>query len=88
MFVLAYNNIEGNQVSVDSSKSFFLPRVKIENYNIEIDGRNSYDQSIVDLIKQCDKIRIKIDNNANVSNDDNAPSFKYKAILVIQKTME
>ena len=32
--------------------------------------------------------RDEIDNNANVSNDDNAPSFKYKAILVIQKTIE
>ena len=38
LFVLAYNNKEGNnQVSIDSSKKYFLPRVKIENYNIEID---------------------------------------------------
>ena len=58
LFVLAYDNKEGNnKVSVNSYKKYFLPRVKIENYNIEIDGRNSYDQSIVDLIKQCDKIR-------------------------------
>ena len=41
MFVLAYNNTTGdNQVSIDSFKKSFLPRVKIENYNIEIDGRN------------------------------------------------
>ena len=40
------------QVSIDSSKKYFLPRVKIENYNIEIDGRNFYDQPINDLIKQ------------------------------------
>ena len=41
MFVLAYNNKTGdNQVSIDSFKKSFLPRVKIENYNIEIDGRN------------------------------------------------
>ena len=47
MFVLAYNNKEGdNKVSVDSYKKYFLPRVKIENYNIEIDGRNFYDQAI------------------------------------------
>ena len=44
LFVLAFNNKEGNnQVSVDSYKKYFLPRVKIENYNIEIDGRNFYD---------------------------------------------
>ena len=29
----------------------------IKNYNIEIDGRNFYDQSINNLIKQYDEIR-------------------------------
>ena len=33
------------------------PRVKIDNYNIEIDGRNFYDQPINDSIKQYDEIR-------------------------------
>ena len=57
LFVLAYKNTAGNnQVSVDSYKKFFLPRVKIENYNIEIGGRNFYDQPINDSIKQYDKI--------------------------------
>ena len=57
-FVLAYNNKEGNnKVSVDSFKKYFFPRFKIENYNIEIDGRNFYDQPINDLIKQYDEIR-------------------------------
>ena len=57
-FVLAYNNKEGyNKVSVDFYKKYFLPRVKIENYNIEIDGRNFYDQPINDSIKQYDEIR-------------------------------
>ena len=58
LFVLAYNNIEGNnQVSIDSFRKYFLPRIKIKNYNIEIDGRNFYDQSVNDSIKQYDKIR-------------------------------
>ena len=58
LFVLAYNNTAGNdQVSVDSYKKYFLPRVKIENYNIEIDGRNFYDQPINDSIKPYDEIR-------------------------------
>ena len=49
LFVLAYNNTTGNdQVSVNYFKNYFLPRVKIENYNIEIDGRNFYDQLIND----------------------------------------
>ena len=49
MFVLAYNNAAGdNQVFVDSFKKYFLPRFKIENYNVEIDGRNFYDHPIND----------------------------------------
>ena len=58
LFVLTYNNKEGNnQVSIDSYKIYFHPRVKIENYNIEIDGRNFYDQAINDSVKQYDEIR-------------------------------
>ena len=58
MFVLAYNNKEGdNKVSVDSYKKYFLPRVKIENWNIEVDGRNFYDRAINDSIKQYEEIR-------------------------------
>ena len=38
--VLAYNNAGGaNRVSVDSHQKYFLPRVNIESYNIEINGR-------------------------------------------------
>ena len=41
LFVLAYDNTAGNnQVSFDSYQKYFLPRVKIKNCNIEIDGRN------------------------------------------------
>ena len=44
LFLLASENTENNnQVSDDSFKKYFLPRVKIENCNIEIDGRNFYD---------------------------------------------
>ena len=58
LFVLVYNNTAGNdQVSVDSYKKYFLPRVKIDNCNIEIDGRNFYDQPINDSIKQYDEVR-------------------------------
>ena len=58
LFVLAYDNTGGNnQFFIDSSKKYFLPRVKIKNYNIEIDGKNFYDQPINDSIKQYDEIR-------------------------------
>ena len=56
-FVFAYNNTKGNnQVSFDSFKKYFFPRFKNENYNIEIDGRNFYDQPINDSIKQYEEI--------------------------------
>ena len=56
MFVLTYGNTaddndHNNQVSINSFKKYFLPRVKIENYDIEIDGRNCDDQPINDSIK-------------------------------------
>ena len=58
LFVLAYDNTTGdNQVSDNSFKKYFLPSAKIENYNIEIDGRNFYDQPINDSIKQYDEVR-------------------------------
>ena len=51
LFALAYDNTAGNdQVSIGSFKIYFLPRVKIENDNIEIDERNFYDQWISDSI--------------------------------------
>ena len=39
------------------SKKNFLLRVKIENYNIETDGRNFYDQPVNDVIKKYDEVR-------------------------------
>ena len=58
MFVLTYDNTAGdNQVSDNSFKKYFLPSVKIENYNIEIDWRNFFDQPINDSIKQYDEVR-------------------------------
>ena len=52
LIVLSHDNTAGyNEDFDDSFKKYFLPRVKIENCNIEIDGRNFYDQPINDLIK-------------------------------------
>ena len=58
LFVFGHDNTAGNnQVSDDSFKKYFLSRVKIENYNIKIDGRNFYDQPINDSIKQYNEVR-------------------------------
>ena len=58
LFALAYRDSGGaNRVTADFHRRYFLPRVKIENYNTEIDERNFYDQPINDLIKQYDEAR-------------------------------
>ena len=58
LFFLAYDNNAGDDlVTANSHRRYFLPRIKIENYNIKIDGRNFYDQPINDLIKQYDEVR-------------------------------
>ena len=46
-----------NVINQNSNRKYFLPRLGIKNCNIEIDGRNFYDQTINDSIKQYDKIR-------------------------------
>ena len=56
LFVLPYAHGD-NFTNENSYRKCFHPRLKIKNYNIEIDGRNFYDESINDLIKQYDEIR-------------------------------
>ena len=46
-----------NLTTENSYDKYFLQRLKIGNYNIEIDGRNFYDQSTNDSIKQYDEIK-------------------------------
>ena len=46
-----------NFTTENSYNKYFLPRSKLDNYNIEIDNRNFYDQPINDSIKQDGKIR-------------------------------
>ena len=58
LFVNAYRDRGGtNIVTADSHRRYFFPRVKIENYNIDIDRINFYDKPINDLIKQYDEVR-------------------------------
>ena len=59
LFVLAFDNTDNGAKKVErnSHTKYFLPRVDITNYNVLIDGRNFYNQSINDLVKQYDKIR-------------------------------
>ena len=44
LFLLTYRDLGGaNRVTADAHRRYLLPRVKIENCNMEIDGRNFYD---------------------------------------------
>ena len=56
LFVLAYGR-ENDNATENGHRKYFLPRMKINNYNIEIDGKKFYDQSINDLIKQNYEVR-------------------------------
>ena len=57
MFVFPYIGGGGNNIIMeDAYRKYFLSRLKIENYNIENDARNFYDQPINDSIKQYNKI--------------------------------
>ena len=56
LFVFSY--IRGANLTTENSyDKYFLPKLKIDNYNIEIVGRNFYDQSINDSVKQYHEIR-------------------------------
>ena len=46
-----------HEAGIKNNKRYFLPRGEINNYIVLIDGRNFYDQSINDLIKQYDEVR-------------------------------
>ena len=56
LFAVAY--VRGDNVANENSYTKYgLPRFKIKNYNVEIDGRNFSDQSVNDLVKQYEEIR-------------------------------
>ena len=55
--LFAFPYMRGDNFTTQNSYGkYFLPRLKIENQNIEIDGRNFYDQAINGSIKQYDDI--------------------------------
>ena len=58
LFVLAYGDARcANRVTVDSHRRYFLPIVKSENYNIEIDGRNFYDHQLMTWLSNTMKLK-------------------------------
>ena len=57
LFALAYYATDDNERGIKDNRNYFLPRAKIKNYNVLIEGRNFYDQPTNDLIKQYDEVR-------------------------------
>ena len=59
LFVLAFDDTDNGAKKIErnSHTKYFLPRVDITNYNVLIDGKNLYDQTINDQIKKYDEIR-------------------------------
>ena len=59
MFAVAFDNTDNGAKRVERNghTKYFLPRVKITNYNVLIDGRNFCDQPINDLVILYDVIR-------------------------------
>ena len=56
--LFAFPYMRGDNFTTEVSyDKYFLPRLKIDNYNIEIDGINFYDQPVNDSIKQYDELR-------------------------------
>ena len=54
LFVLAYLNDATSRAN--SYRKYFLPRIKIENYNIEIDGRNSMTSQLMTQLNNMTKL--------------------------------
>ena len=81
LFVLLYED-GANWVTADSHRRYFLPRVEIKNYNIEIDGRKFYDQPVNnqeknDLIKQYNEARKVLTGQGDDYTTDCLLDFAY-----------
>ena len=57
LFIFPYDNTDDNRVAVNVHQKNFLSRVKVENYNIEIDERNFYDQPTNYFTRQYDEFK-------------------------------
>ena len=54
MFVLVYSNDDSKRFK---AKRYYLPKGIIKNYNVIINGKSFYDQSIDSDAKRCKKFR-------------------------------
>ena len=59
MSVLAYNNTYGdaNRVQSHDNRNYFLPRVKITEYNVLLDGQNFHNTPVSSQVKKYNEVR-------------------------------
>ena len=57
LFLFAYDATNNNNAGMKNNRKYIFQRADIENYNVLINGRSSYDQPNNDLIKQYDEVR-------------------------------
>ena len=56
LFVTAYNTVDGQPNRGDQRK-YHLPRIDLNKYNVIIDGRNFYDNSIESDIEKYRELK-------------------------------
>ena len=58
LFAAAYetDEVERNANTEESRRKYYLPRAKIRDYNVIIDGRNFYDQNVNSFIVRYNEL--------------------------------
>ena len=57
LFVMAYDNVNANRSTRDGRTRYYLPTININKYNVIIDGRNFYDNSIKSDIEKYRELK-------------------------------
>ena len=65
LFVMGFSNNAADRIERDSHTEYFLPRTKIKDYNVLIDGRKFYGQNINDELKKYEELREIMIGNQN-----------------------
>ena len=57
LFLIAYSRTDDNQTTRDGQRKHYLPRIDLKKYNVIIDGRNFYDNSIESDIEKYRELK-------------------------------
>ena len=51
---MVYNRVNNNQPTRDGQQKYYLPKIDLKKYNVIIDGRNFYDNSLKAISKNIE----------------------------------